>query len=214
MIDWLASALLGASVGWIELLSRYKDEPVRLLAIGSAHVYASLNSAGSLAALYAIHVFAWDFGATDPGASRVLQVLLSGVGGMAVLRSSLFNLKIGNSVVPVGPSVMLITLLAVADNGVRRARVRRRAPLAQAIMKGISFQDTGSTLVSYCVRLMQNLADEDEKIIRKGADSIARENLADSHKSVLLGLLLLDYLGPDALEAAVGLVREDAVPPS
>lgn len=205
--DWAFSALLGALVGIVELLSRYKDDPARLLAIFSAYIYAALNALASVASFYAIRALNWDFGATEPGTAEMLQVLVSGIAGMAVLRSSVFNLRIGNSFVPIGPSVMLITLLAVADNGVGRARVQRRAPIAQEIMQGISFSDSANALVSYCVRLMQNLTPEDEADIRKGVEAIAKETVDDSDKAVMLGLFLLDYLGPDALKAAVKLVR-------
>jgi len=89
-LDFVAVALLGALVGGGELVSRYRDAPKAALYTRPALVYLALNLAASILALAMIRGYGWTFNAV--GASqRWTQVLVAGVGAMALFRTSLFT---------------------------------------------------------------------------------------------------------------------------
>src|ERR1022692_2402103 len=96
VFDFVAVALLGALVGGAELVSRYRDAPRAVLALALIRGYR------------------WTFNAT--GASqRWTQVLVGGVGAMALFRTSLFMVRAGDRDIGVGPGSFLQIFRDAAD---------------------------------------------------------------------------------------------------
>ena len=101
VFDFVAVALLGALVGGAELVSRYRDAPHAAVYTRPALVYVALNVTASVLALALIRGYGWTFNAT--GASqRWTQVLVGGVGAMALFRTSLFMVRAGDRDIGVG----------------------------------------------------------------------------------------------------------------
>ena len=85
-MDYVAVALIGALVGFGELVARYRDAPGTALRNGAAALYVGINAAAALAALGLIHAFDWTFGAETPDALQWTRVLVAGFGGHGDLR--------------------------------------------------------------------------------------------------------------------------------
>ncbi len=80
-MDFLLVVLLGVLVGLGEIVSRYRDAPVRALGSLPAGLYLGLNGAASWLALVLVRHFGLSFG--FDGSSQALsavQVLVSGFG--------------------------------------------------------------------------------------------------------------------------------------
>jgi len=76
------------------MVSRYRDAPQAALYTRPALVYIALNVAASVLALALIRGYSWTFNAT--GASqRWTQILVAGVGAMALFRTSFFVVRAG-----------------------------------------------------------------------------------------------------------------------
>lgn len=135
-LAYLITGVLGALVGFSELVSRYRDHPSALVGVFSVWAYILLNCTASVGALYLAQAMGWTFGAQTARGTLALQVVLCSIGAMTIFRSSLFNLKVGNQTVPIGPSTILSLLLSAADRGVDRARGKSRAAQAKKIMNG------------------------------------------------------------------------------
>lgn len=106
VLDYVAVALLGGLVGAGELSSRYRDAPGRALYTRPVLFYILLNIAASVIALALTHTFGWTFGASGkPGDATVrwTQVLVAGIGAMALFRTSLFTVRAGDRDIAVGP---------------------------------------------------------------------------------------------------------------
>ena len=85
--------ILGGLVGAAELISRYRDAPVRAMYNQPAAIYIALNVAASIAALKLIHVYGWKFGIAATGEGlRWAQAGIAGTSAMALFRTSLFTI--------------------------------------------------------------------------------------------------------------------------
>jgi hypothetical protein len=128
----------------------------------------ALNVGAAIGALFLIRAFGWEFGiGAQQGQSpseitvRITQVMVAGLGAMALFRSSLFITRIGDQDVGVGPSSFLSTMLKACDDGVDRERAKVRAHWVNEIMTGISYTKARDSLVEVSARLLQNLPEGD-----------------------------------------------------
>lgn len=203
MFAWLAVFALGAGVGLAELASRYRDKPSALLSSVSFWVYLLLNAGASALAYGLILVYDVTFGLAAGSALTTTRVLVAGLTAMALFRSSLFNLKIADSEVSIGPNALLTSLLSIVDRAVDRRRATDRSATVAATMKDVSFAKAKISLPAYCLQLMQNVPQEEQHQLRTSVDAIAIAEMADELRSLNLGLLLMNVVGPAVLSAGV-----------
>jgi hypothetical protein len=211
-LDWAIVILVGAAVGTTELLSRYRDAPGRAVASSGGIAYVLLNASASALALALIRVFGWTFGASDGGTSasvRWTQVMVAAFGSMALFRSALFTVRVGDQDVAVGPSSILQIVLATADRTVDRVRARARSIAVSNIMRGISFEKAHAALPAYCLALLQNPSAQDQEELARQIAALRDASMDDDVKGLLLGLALLNVVGEGVLMAAVETLRQD-----
>lgn len=196
--------MLGVGAGVAELVSRYRDAPTRVLFSLPGLVYLALNAAAAAAALFIIDVFDWKFGVESSAtATRVTQVLVAGFGALALLRSSLLNVRVGDQDVSVGPGGVLLVVLGASDRAVDRLRAEARASAVARIMAGVSFEKAVEALPTFCLALMQNLPREDQAALANQIERVREANMDDDTRSLVLGLSLLNVVGEDVLTSAV-----------
>lgn len=196
--------MLGVGAGVAELVSRYRDAPARVLFSLPGLVYLVLNAAAASAALFVIDVFGWKFGVESSAtAIRVTQVLVGGFGALALLRSSLLNVRVGDQDVSVGPGGVLLVVLGASDRAVDRLRAEARSSAVARIMAGVSFQKAVEALPTFCLALMQNLPREDQEALANQIKRLGDANMDDDIKSLVLGLSLMNVVGEAVLTSAV-----------
>ena len=212
-LDYLAAAMLGGLVGAGELSSRYRDAPGRALYTRPALFYIFLNIAASVAALALTRAFGWTFGASGkPGDATVrwTQVLVAGIGAMSLFRTSLFTVRAGDRDVAVGPGSFLQIFRDGADRAVDRVRAQARGQIVAELMRGISYRKAFEGLPPYCLALMQNVPDEEQTRLTRSLDVLDKDDTIDeSIKVRILGLHLMNVVGPDVLAAAVKSLRDE-----
>src|SRR5882757_3241211 len=193
---YLWAAGIGLAVGLIELVGRYRDNPWRALQTRSAVAYMIINGGAALLALYFLEIWRpeWVFG--SPGAAidtktRVTAILVAGLGAVTLLRSSFLKLKSPDGEIPIGPSVILDTLLKAVDRAVDRTMANDRATLVARIMKDISFDRAKAGLPAYCFALMQNVPLEEQLRLSSEIAKNATADMDGRIKSFNLGLGLL-----------------------
>jgi hypothetical protein len=205
-LDFVLVALLGGLLSVSELMSRYRDEPIRAVSNPPAILYVVINVGAAVAALAAARLFGWSFG-VDPANAEQLrwtQVVVAGLGAMALFRSSLVNVRVSGQDVGVGPGTLLASLLETADRAVDRVRGRQRALAIAPLMHDISFEKAYIALPTYCTHLMQNLSAHDQDNLADRVQSLADTTNMDDHaKALALGLLLVDVLGENVVKAAI-----------
>lgn len=206
--DFVAVAALGALVGGAELTSRYRDAPWKALYTWPALVYIALNLAASALALAMIRGYAWTFGATG-SSLRWTQVLVAGVGAMALFRTSLFTVRAGDHDIAVGPGSFLQIFRDAADRAVDRVRARARGLAVGKLMEGIDYKKASEGLIPYCLALMQNVPDDEQKKLLHAVELLNKEQIEGAVKVRILGLHLMNVVGPDVLTAAVEALRNE-----
>lgn len=210
VIDYGAVALIGALVGIGELVARYRDAPNKALTSYAAVLYITINALAATTALALIRVFGWDFQidqANSANALRISQILLAGFGAMALFRSSLFLVRVGNEDIGVGPSGFLQIVLSASDRAVDRLRGEQRSGAVNTIMQGISYSKAKTALPTYCLALMQNLPAEDQVVFGDQLAQLDKTSMDDHTKALSLGLLIMNFMGEDVLSAAVHSLR-------
>lgn len=196
--------VLGIGAGVAELVSRYRDSPSRVLVSLPGIVYLALNAAAAAATLFIIDVFGWKFGVESSAtATRVTQLLVAGLGALALLRSSLLNVRVGDQDVSMGPGGVLLVVLGAADRAVDRLRAEARAGAMARIMATVSFDKAVEALPTFCLALMQNLPREDQQVLADQIERLKQANMDNDTKSLVLGLSLLNVVGEGVLTAAV-----------
>lgn len=201
-MDYAAAGIFGALVGLGELVSRYRDAPGRALAKSpSAWFYCILNAAMSMLALRLIDAFGLTFGKTG-SALEWTRVLVAGVGAIAFFRTSLFTLRIGDKDVGVGPVSFLQVMLESLDRAVDRRRASGRAGEAE-IMTGLSFDKAVVSLATYCLALVQNLSKDEQQRVGESIKVLQASNMAEDAKLRILGVYLINAVGPDTLKVAI-----------
>ena len=114
----------------VELVGRYLYSPIRAILTVGGVAYIAVNVIASIAAFYMIgqHGFAvFDQQQPVSDANALKSILLAGFASLAFMRTSIFNIQVGNSPIGVGPAAILDTLLKVADRGVDRREAVYRA---------------------------------------------------------------------------------------
>jgi hypothetical protein len=202
-------SVLGALVGIVELVSRYRDDPVRALSQLPAVMYIAFNIGASILALYLILEIKpeWlvgkdgDLNKVTP-AGWILIVFVAGTAALAFFRSSLFRTKIDEVSVPVGPALILDSLLGALDRAVDRSIATPRSEAIKRIMDEVDFDKAQEALSSYCIALMQNLPPDESRRLANRLNEIRASTTPKEIKVLNLGLALLNTFGEDVLDKA------------
>jgi hypothetical protein len=144
----------------------------------------------------------------------VLRVLVASLAALAVLRSSLFMVRIGDADVGVGLSTVLTTLLGIADRGVDRRRATDRSRQVTKIMSGVSFERARLALPAFCLALLQNVPPAEQHDLAIAVDALAGSSMSDTQKAYALGLLLMNLAGADVLSDAVSALASELSDPA
>jgi hypothetical protein len=201
-VDYVVVVLLGSSVGFAELVSRYRDEPWKATASRSALAYVSVNAVAALAALMLVKIFGYTFGRTDAGEVRAMQVLVAGFGAIAFFRTSLFVVRVDDKDFGIGPMTVLQVLLTATDRDVDRRRAVQRAEEVARALRGLTFEQVCTALPRYALTLMQNVTEEERQKVLAAAEEIARSDMEDVVKVNCLGLKLMEIVGQPVLLTA------------
>ena len=122
---------------------------------------------------------------------------------MALFRTSLFTVRVGDRDIGVGPGSFLQIFRESADREVDRLRARARGLLVGKLMELVAYQKAYEGLIPYCLALMQNVPDDEQKKMLEAVKLLNNEKIEDAVKVRILGLHLMNVVGPDVLSAAV-----------
>jgi hypothetical protein len=163
IVGWgLLSFAIGALAGVSEIVSRYRDEPLRATVNRFGMAYLLLNGLAS--------VLAYGFFVRYPtkilpaiGDDLLLASIVAGFGAMAVLRSNFFIFRTeDNKEYPIGPSIVIETFLRMLDRKIDRQRALVRQQQVFEQMKGIADFDKAANYLEASLLSFQNLTQEEK----------------------------------------------------
>jgi hypothetical protein len=204
-LAYVLAPCFGALVGATELIARYRDKPSAAVSNPPAILYMVVNALAALAAFWLVYTDRLGTKAEIFGDHKALNALiLGGFGAMALFRTSVFNLRVRDTTVGVGPAAVLQVILRVTDREVDRLRAGPRARVIKQIMEGVSYELAREALPFHCYALMQNLSLEERSDLDQAITVLdSRKSMSDETKAYNLGLLLMDLVGEDVLRRAV-----------
>ena len=89
-----------------------------------------------------------------------------------------------------------------------RLRARARSLHVGKLMDGVDYGKASEGLIPYCLALMQNVPDDEQKKLVQAVKLLDAEPIEPAVKVRILGLLLMNVVGPDVLTAALDALRE------
>lgn len=202
----LAVIALGAAIGAAELISRYRDEPLTIFQYLPTILYIIFNALLSVAALFLVDILevvqprAGD--ASTASKNDIYEVLVAGLGAAAFFRSSFAKTKVAGIEVGVGPAFLIDAFLSMADREIDRRRARSRLEEIPKIMSGVPTAFAADDLVEYCIHAMQNLSGDEKEQIDQRCKAILGKERPGNTQSLLIGLILSEYIGIDNLRSA------------
>lgn len=214
LLPYLAAFMIGSLVGATELIGRYRDEPFRATGSRPGLGYMTVNGVASVIVLAAAVAFGWNFGgAANTPQAEVVRVVVAGLSAMAILRTSLFSVRVGDTEVGIGPVAILQVLLVAIDAGVDRVRAEHRSTATGRIMSGLQFDIVSEALPAYALALMQNLSPADQVRLGKQVGELVGSKMDDRLKVLILGLMVMNAVGESVLDSAVTSIKR-AIPDS
>jgi hypothetical protein len=209
--DLIYAGGIGMLVGIGELVGRYRDEPGRALRSSPAALYVIINGLASVAAMMIVLTFNWTFGQEAGTTSgRLTQILVAGFGAMALFRSSLFIYRHQGEDIGIGPVAFLQVVLEATDRAVDRRRATSRDQAMATIMKDLKFEDVVVALPTLAGIVMQNFSIEDQMRLGTQVKNLRdQKDLSDRIKVIELGLIVMNVVGEQALEAIVKTIRRE-----
>ena len=207
------ASLVGAVVGAVEILQRYRDAPFRALFSGWGIGYMLLNAAVSYGTFWVLYHWV----GTPPSAAGEhndpLHLLIvaagAGFGGTTLIRARLATIRLpGGQEVGIGPAIVIETLLAEVVRQLDRQLGVERCRTVHRLMNGIDFDRAKKRLPKELFLALHSVPAEEAARLSKRIDEIDRmDHLSSQAKSCELGYYLLDLVGEKLLAS----VLEDPV---
>jgi hypothetical protein len=219
----LAMGIAGG-LGGVEIMTRYRQAPLRALMSTSGLVFVAVNAAAAAVAWYFLHVMQWMPSYSPPTAgfcvksynyceeTNVKATVIAGFGALVFLRASIFKVRVNDADVGVGPAALLDSLLLIADRGVdRREAVARSRDVEALVSRMKSVEDRVSVarlLGKYSLALMQNVDDSTRNDVEKALkEALSDADTPNSIKLDIVALKLGVVVGRDVLEAAASALK-------
>jgi len=213
--EYLAVFSLGVAVGLAEILSRYREAPLRAAKTRPGLSYVALNGLVSLVALWIFGIFDISFNLTDPTRLAVARVVVAGFGALTFFRSS-FTFRTSDNAVSIGPGETLDAFFVALDLEISRSLAAEKATFAVKTMADLDYAEADEALPMLCIQLLRgSLSDEDQSQLGEDAASLAQIQISPGIKKAILGVMLLNAVGKGVLGAAAkSLVESRSSQPS
>jgi len=202
-MPYFICACIGVAVGASELVTRYRDEPIKAFGAIAAWAYVAVNAGAAIGALYLVKTFQLSMGMKEAGSRAAVQVMVSGISAMAIVRSSIVNPKLDGKVKIVGPAAILDSFLNSATRSIDKRQGVRLSRKVTPIMQNVSFEAARRPLVDICIELMPNMPTAEVQQLRKEVAELAQEDETSLHKTLRLGFKLYKAVGENILREAV-----------
>lgn len=196
-----AAFSLGALTAFAEIIQKFGDEPLQALGTFEALMYHALNGLISVAALSILLLYPEFYEKETAGSLEMIQiVLVAGLGSMLVMRSKLFNVKMGESEIAFGPEQIINVFLRFMEDSIDRVRASARIDFVIRVMNNLAFE----MIEEYTLTMLEStqaLADKKNKLIKDIKDIKNDNEITNTQlRSYRLGFLLLNTMGENFLE--------------
>jgi hypothetical protein len=196
---WLLALVIGTGTALVELLSRYRDEPFKVIAQSHfAWVYLALNGILALGAHWVLVTSKLVENPTNVDLAGL--ALSAGLGAAVILRSRVFTARLGDEQVSIGPGYVVDQLLSIIDAQIDRRRALQRVQMVVDAMDGKDFEKAKTFASTMITGSRQNLTLQEQKDLAAQIREVQDRRISDQEKSFALGFILLDFMGEEFLD--------------
>lgn len=195
--------LIGIIVGISELLNRY-PEPTYIFNRKTiqSYIYILLNGCVAIGAFLLIKYFKNEEIAMI-NKIEINNIIIAGLGGMMILRSSLFTLKHKDENISVGFGAIAQIFLDAIENKMKTNVATLRMEKLKTLMTNIDFDKAKLELSTLCISYIDNFSKENTEALTKAIEEIATLDIDNKNKSLQLGRYISRYCDFDLLEKAI-----------
>jgi hypothetical protein len=207
-----ASFAFGTLVGLSEILTRYRDEPLRATFNVFGWIYLGLNGVISLAAFAILRSYSsqiFPVVAND----LFLTAVTAGFGAMIVMRSKLFsyNSPEGKEFA-VGPAIVIDTVLQTIDAKIDRFRATQRQERVYEQLHEVSDFEGAAQYLEASLLSFQTLSDEQKSDISSIISDYREIDWDDRLKVMAVGFAFLTIAGEDNFDQVVANMKKFLTP--
>lgn len=186
--------VLGVTTAFAEIIGKFNDEPIKSLRTPHAVVY---HVANGVIAAFALHVLLLNLSAPPTaGLDQLKLVTTAGLGSMLIMRSKLFNIKVGDEDVSLGPDQIVKVFFSFMEEAIDRVRAQSRIAFVKTEMDNLDYERI-SAYTRTMLNARQLLGDEETKKLNDGINALETDADTKQLKSYKLGFLLLNAMGED-----------------
>jgi hypothetical protein len=198
--------VFGSAVGLSEIVSRYRDEPLKAARTPYGLVYVAANGIIAVCALFIILRYPEKFGFPAGRPPAFLSAVIAGFGSMAVMRTRLMVLKgADNKDISIGPDLVIKTLLQMVDQYIDRNRAAKRLQIVTANLENLkklqlrfkTFRGVADYLMTSLLAF-QNLDSEPKKQMQDTFSNYdSNRDIPDDIKYLAMAFVFLTVAGED-----------------
>lgn len=205
MWPYIVVAALAGFVALLEILIRYRDALRDLVKEWSAWAYIAIHVLASVGALWLLEEYVTIAQSDLPETQQtVAKILVAAFASLAVIRGTVFQARLEDRVIDVGPHALVSALLGATDRSMDRRHAEHRSSVVTGIMSSVDFNKAQAALPTHCFNAMRTVSIEEQEAVSQQVSSIARLHaMPDYAKALNLGFLLIDIVGEDLLRQAV-----------
>jgi AIG2 family protein len=188
---YLAVFILGMLTALAEVISKFRDEPLKSLRTPHAVLYHILN--GVIAA-FGLYVYQLSVGRLEADQERLKAVIVAGFGSMLLMRSKLFNIKMDGEDVSFGPEQIVRVFFSFMEGAIDRVRAQSRIDFVLSTLENIDFDHA----LPYCLTMLQasqTLGDKERSDLEIEIEKLKKATTDKQLRSYRLGFLLLNVGG-------------------
>jgi hypothetical protein len=201
------SAIFGAATGASEIISRYRDEPVRAIVNLFGLTYLLANGVLSLIAFGVLSRYSSQI---LPGIAQdwLLQAIVAGFGAMTIVRSKLFIFRAEDGKeYPIGPSIVIETFLRMLDRKIDRYRAARRQALVTDCMQEITDFHAAADYLAASLLSFQNLTQDEKASITSVVEQYKKTNWHPRLQVMAIGFAFLTIAGEENFDQVIKSLR-------
>lgn len=203
MISGVVIFLLATLWAAVELLSRYKEEPHKVM-YSSPYCYIYLAGHGliGLSCYFLLYTYL-------PDLPSIAMVCIASLGASMFLRSRLFDIRNEDRTFQVGPAFLVDESLRIVDRQIERNRADYRLNLVTKLMSDLNFEDIKAKVRLLVIKSATKLSDEQKVEFDLQLDAIGREpEFQGANQCFALGFVILDMTGEKFFVSLIRKLKE------
>jgi len=188
--------VLGTLAAFTEIIVKFSDEPIKTFKTQAALFYHMVNG---IVAMFALYVLLLSGAPADTALERLKIVIVAGLGSILIMRSKLFDLKVGQTEIAFGPEQFVRVFLKFMEDAIDRVRAQARVEFVKRVLDNIDYEK----VQPYCLAMLdaaQALEADKRQELEKRMKAIGEDSKNDKQlRSYQLGFAILNRMGEDYL---------------